>query len=98
MEIFFLLIDWECGKLFLIVKNLFQQKPQSLVRPLRLFKVVENKSFILEHSKNMFPKLFSKVSFPYFKLLKTYLKLIVFIEEYIYPRDASKMFFTNNLY
>ena len=37
-------------------KKPFQQKPQSLVRPLRLFKVVENKSFILEHSKNMFPK------------------------------------------
>ena len=32
-----------------IVKKPFQQKPQSLVRPLRLFEVVGNKSFILEH-------------------------------------------------
>ena len=43
-------------KTFSYCKKPFQQKPQSLVRPLRLFKVVENKSFILEHSKNMFPK------------------------------------------
>ena len=42
-------------------KKTFSAKPQSLVRPLRLFKVVENKSFILEHSKNMFPKPISQL-------------------------------------